>query len=224
MISLLVHVVTFFGQLYFWRSYFFAFLQSNYFDTTFTFRSGYFFRAAELFFVELLLCSSYYFQKATFLERNFYRVASSCEQVVLQNSYFVATDTFLMKELVQKKNIYRRATFLKQVLLHSNNFFRTATFLTKVLFQKKYFFKTATFWKQLIFQKINIPHYLLLLKSHSFKVGKTYHSMADTFLEELLCKTYFFRRGTISEVHFLSTAHFLFISQQLSELDTSFVK
>ena len=213
----------FLGQLYFWRSYFFAFLQSNYFDTAVTFRSGYFFRAAT-FFEELLLCSSYYFQKATFLERNFYRVVSSCEQVVLQNSYFVATDTFLTKELVQKKNIYRRATFLKQVLLHSNNFFRTDSFFKKVPFQKKYFFKTATFWKQLIFQKINIPHYLLLLKSHSFKVGKTYHSMTDTFSEELLCKTDFFRRGTISQVHFLSTAHSLFISYQLSELDASSVQ
>ena len=152
-----------------------------------------------------------------------------------------------MKEIVQNKNIYRTATFLKQVLRQSNNFFRIDTFLTKVLFQKRYFFtwryntcitivlllvqyfismffRTATFWKKLIFQKSNISHYLLFLESHFFRVVKTQLSIADTFSQELLFKTYFIRRGTISQLCSLSPAHFLFISQQLSELDNSSIQ
>ena len=87
---------------------------------------------------------------------------------------------FLMKELVQNKDIYRTANFLKQVLLHSNNFFKTDTFSTKV------FFKRGTpshgdiihvlllyYYYNSIFQKSNILHYLIILESHFFGVGKS---------------------------------------------------
>ena len=132
-----------------------------------------------------------------------------------------------MRELVQNKNIYRRATFWsryfyiatafsEQILFQQRYFFERATFshgdiilnIVIVLLLVKYyisiFFRKATFWKKLIFQKSNIPHYLLFLKSH--------FSIAGTFSEELLFKIYFFRRGTISQLRFLSPAHCLFTS------------
>ena len=74
------------------------------------------------------------------------------------------------------------------------------------------FFRRATFCKKLAFQKNNIPHYLLFLESLFFRVGKTYLFTTGNFSEELLFKTYFFRGGTISQLFFLSTAQFLFIS------------
>ena len=48
-ISLLAYIVTFSGQFYFWRKYFFTLSQSNYFDTTVTLSK------------QLLLQSCYFF-------------------------------------------------------------------------------------------------------------------------------------------------------------------
>ena len=99
------------------------------------FRGSYFFRAAN-FFAQLLFQNSrffaavIFFRIATFSERNFCRTASSCEQLVLQGSYFVGTAASLMKELVQNKDIYRTA-FLKQVLLQNRYFFNKGTFFKR---------------------------------------------------------------------------------------------
>ena len=198
--SLIAYVVTFFRTTVFLEkpllqifseellqhnSYFFAAAISS---EQLHFSRELFFKKSRFFAVVI------FFRIATFLEQNLYRAASSSEWLILQDSYFVGTATFWMKEFVQNKDIYRTAIFLKQVLLHSNHFFRTDSFSTKVLFQSRYFFtqrynfciiillllvqyfmsmffRTVTFWKKLIFQKSNIPHYLLFLESHFFRVG-----------------------------------------------------
>ena len=134
-----------------------------------------------------------------------------------------------MKELVQNKDIYRTATFLKHVLLLSSNFFRTDTFSTKVLFQKRdfftwrydawyyyciiislifnldvfqnsYFLEKANFWKMHNSALPNLPG------EPVFESGKdlTFHSR------------YFFRRRTILQLRFFSTAHFLLIKCTVS--------
>ena len=123
-----------------------------------------------------------------------------------------------MKELVQNKDIYRRATFWsryfytattisKQILFQQRYFFKKSYFFTRrynnyiiivllVWYFIFMFFRTVTFWKKLIFQKTNILHWLLVLVSSFFVVGKTQLFMAGTFSEGLLFKTCIFKRGT----------------------------
>ena len=48
-ISILAYSVTFSGQLYFWRNYFFTLLQSNYFDTAITFSEQLFLQSSYIF-------------------------------------------------------------------------------------------------------------------------------------------------------------------------------
>ena len=101
-----------------------------------------------------------------------------------------------MKGLVQNNDIYERATVLKQILLRSNNFFRTDTYSTMVLFQKRYFFtwrydtyyyycviislvlylhafQNSYFLEKANFSKSNIPHSLIFMEKHLFRVVKT---------------------------------------------------
>ena len=196
--SLIAYVVTFFRTTVFLEkpllhifseellqhnSYFFAAAISS---EQLHFSRELFFKKSRFFAVVI------FFRIATFLEQNLYRAASSSEWLILQDSYFVGTATFWMKEFVQNKDIYRTATFLKQVLLHSNHFFRADSqqkcffkigtsshrdiiFVLLLLLLVQYFmsmfFRTVTFQKKLIFQKSNIPHYLLFLESHFFRVG-----------------------------------------------------
>ena len=128
-----------------------------------------------LFHIETRVCLKYFVHNCSFFG-----------QLLRQNSYF------LVKQLVQNKDIYRRAAFLRQVLLHSINIFRIDTFLTKTLLQRWYFFRTVTFWKKLIIHKSNIPQYFLFLESHFFR--------AATFCKDLtIHSSYYFRRATFSQ-------------------------
>ena len=130
--------MTFSGQLYFWRSYFFTPFQGNYFDTTSISQRSYFFRAA------------------AFLRSSFFRTVNFSQllfQPLLENRKLFRAVTFrnnhfLAEELFRKKDIYRRATFSKQVLLHIINFFRKATFWKKLIIQKS---NTLTFSGELPF-------------------------------------------------------------------------
>ena len=102
-----------------------------------------------------------------------------------------------MKELVQNKDIYRRANVLKQVLLNSNNLqqgtFPHGDIILSIIivsllgiYYTSMFFRTSTFWKRLLFQKNNIPHNLL---SADPLFQKNYFSK-HTFLEEVLFQSY----------------------------------
>ena len=89
-ISLLTYVATFSGQLYFGRSYFTLF-QSNYFDTAVTFSGQLFLQNSccfSPFSEQSFFRSSYFFRIASFLERKFYRAATSWEYKVLYSNYF----------------------------------------------------------------------------------------------------------------------------------------
>ena len=97
---------------------------------------------------------------------------------------------------MHNKNIYRRGTFWEQVLLHIITFFQSSYFFNKaasseeVVFQKSCFIKRATFLERLL-------------------------SIAAAFQ-----KRYLFRRGTFSQLPFLSTVtlpiyHLLYLQKLL---------
>ena len=122
--------MTFSGQLYFWRSYFFTPFQGNYFDTTAISQRSYFFRAAAFLrssffrtvnFSQLLFQNSFFFQDKTSTEQPLLENRKLFRAVTFRNNHFLA------EELFRKKDIYRRATFSKQVLLHIINFFKAGT-------------------------------------------------------------------------------------------------
>ena len=67
-ISLFAYVATFTGQLYFWRGYSFALLQSNYFDTTVYFSEHAISLEQLFFFQEFLFRISHLFAAVIFSE------------------------------------------------------------------------------------------------------------------------------------------------------------
>ena len=93
-------------------------LQSNYFNTSVSSE-------------QLCFQNSYFFRTKLLLRSYFLRIGSSLGLLLFWSSYL------LVEELLQNKNIYRRATFSKQVLLDSINFFRKT--------RKGFSFKTTTF-------------------------------------------------------------------------------
>ena len=118
-------VATFSGQLYFWRSYSFTLIQSNYFDTTVTFSEQLFFQNSCFF---LLFQNSHFFAAITFSEQLLFQTETSTEQPLLENrKFFIAVtfrNSYFLEELFRIKISKKRATFSKQVLLHNINFFR----------------------------------------------------------------------------------------------------
>ena len=80
----------------------------------------------------MFLCGSYFFSAKLLPNSHFLRIGSSSGQLLF------GTATFLMKDLVHNKDIYRRATFSMQVLLHINNFFRTDTLMSENFAGRKF--------------------------------------------------------------------------------------
>ena len=83
-LKLIAYEVTFLGQLYFWRSYFLTFFQSNYLDATVTFSEQLFLQRSYFFWGSPFQKSRFFaavifFRIATFSEPNFYQAASSWE-------------------------------------------------------------------------------------------------------------------------------------------------
>ena len=174
------YVATFSGQLYFRRRYFFILLQSNYFDTTVTFRSSHFFRSST-FFDELLFQNSHFFAAVIFSEQLLFQSETSTEPP-LENRKFFKVVTFWNSYLsgggiVQNKDIYKRDTFLKQV--RSIKCFK-ASFPEKQYPALSTFFWRATFLDMLLFQT-------------------TLSSLQQLFFQKrYVFTTYFFRKITIS--------------------------
>ena len=86
-ISLLLYVATFSEQLYFWRNYFFALLQSNYFHTKSAFSEKLFLCYFSYFFDLFLyfFLSSFLFQNShLFAGVIFFRTATFSEQIIYQ--------------------------------------------------------------------------------------------------------------------------------------------
>ena len=102
-ISLLAYVVNFSGQLYFCRSYFFAILQRNYFDTITS--SGKLFLQNSCIFEELSCHSSqnFFFQDSYFFiakflrSRHFSEIGSSLVQLVFETGTYLAQKLFTRK-------------------------------------------------------------------------------------------------------------------------------
>ena len=70
---------------------------------------------------------------------------------------------------------------MKQAFLYSINFSRATTFSTKLILQKRYLLRKAfLFQKSWLFESVN-------------------------FSEKQYSRTYFFRRGNLTQLHFLST-------------------
>ena len=131
MISLLTYVVTFSGQLYFGRSYFFTLFQSNYFDTTVTFS------------VQLFLQNSCFF--------SFFRTVTFSQELFFQNSFFFGA------KLLQSSHFLRTGSSLRQLLFRTF-FFSEELFWLKIskielLFQSRYFGTASTFSEKLLFGK-----------------------------------------------------------------------
>ena len=153
-ISLLAYVATYPGQLYL--------PQSNYFDKKVTFSEQLYLQRCYFFevlpFSEPLPRSLFFFfflfRKATFLEQNFYRAATSWEQVVLYGRCFSEHRPFLMEKVFRIKTFsaevlfqtsYFCATFSEELLFGKNNFSEKqysalATFPGKLIFLSDYFF------------------------------------------------------------------------------------
>ena len=176
--------------------------QSNQFNTTTSseqllLQSSYFLGALLFFFSKELLIfnnsyflSSYFFKIATYftsyffkitiflnswLERNFYRPATSCEWVVIHDSLFFTTATFEEGKFVHHININKRASFSKQALLQSIKCFRTTTFPVRLLFKigtlsKLLVFQKCCFCKQLFFSEKQQYEHLLFQESCLFRV------------------------------------------------------
>ena len=134
-ISVLPYVATFSEQFYFWRSYLFTLFQSNYFDTTVTFRSMYFFRAAA------------FLRSSLFLEQSLFS-----KQLSFQSSYFsrakhLPSGHFLRIESSSWQLLFRTATILAVVL------FKIKISTEELLFPSRYFCTGLTFSEKLHFGK-----------------------------------------------------------------------
>ena len=203
-ISLLAYPGTFSGQLYFWKSYFFALRHSSYFfgaaisleQMLFFFQKNQFFIAV-VFSKQLLLQGETYTEQPLLENRKFFRAVrpfwcrNFSKYIYLQKSYFLEAGSSAHHQLFQKSHILEKATFSEK------HYSALPTFSGELPFHRGDFSKTRYLPQKLHFQK----SYFLI--------------------------TYVFKRVTISL--FLSYTsfplpHFLFISQQLSELSTSYVQ
>ena len=202
-ISLLVYVVTFSGQLYFWRSY-----------------SSHFFRVTTST-QQLLFWSSYFFRASDFWRSSIFRTVTSLQQLFFQNSYLLRAKLLPSNHQLRTASslgqlIVGRATFLVEGLL------RIKISTEELLFRSRYFCTTSTFSEKLHFGKKpffyenNIPYYPLFLESYFFRVAtfskdvifhSSYLFRIATFHNILLQKSYYFA-ATLS----FPQLHFLFIS------------
>ena len=230
----LVYVVTFLRQIHYMRNYFFTvntfaeqlLLQSNQFVTIITFVE------------QLLLQSNYFFVAATFQNTYFFSavfLSKYCSYLfgakLLPTSYFLRIDgsfwqlifriaTIQEDKFAQNIDIYRRVSFSKQKYqIFQNSCFFNSYFLKRGTFQNSSFSRSATFGNSYFFQESNRRY--------------IYFFRGATFLEQRLSeKSYFFaikyfRRGTFSQIHFLSTAtlpiYHLIIKGALHQLQEFFL-
>ena len=155
-ISLLAFVAPFSGQLYFWRNYFFALLQSNSFDTTVTFSEQLFLQNRYVFWGASIFRTVTSLQQSFLQNSNFFRakLARSSHFLRISNSLqeaLFATPTFLVEKL------FRIKTFSEEVLSRTRSSCAASTF-SEVTFSEK-----AIFWKSIF------PHCLHFLDSYYFR-------------------------------------------------------
>ena len=140
-------MVSFSGQLYFRKSYFFTLFQSNYFDTTVTFSEQLFLQNScffllsqnSHFFAGVIFQNSFFFGPKLLQRSHFLRIGSSLRKLLFETAIF-------SEELIRIKISEKRNTVLKQILLHSINLFRKKNwFWKKTDFSEKQYFALSTF-------------------------------------------------------------------------------
>ena len=189
-ISLLAYVAIFLDSLVFRKATSSQFLRVTFFKVSqeLLFRSSSFFRA-DAFFEELLFQNSHFFPAFFSPEYLLVQSETSTQEPNLENRKFFSAVTF--------QNSYPQKTYTEELLLWSRFFCPTS------IFSKK-----ARFWKRLLFQKSKIPHYLLFPENclfNSFFINRYILSQLY-FQKSFFFTTYLFRRVTISQVSFFSTA------------------
>ena len=132
-ISLFAYVATFTGQLYFWRGYSFALLQSNYFDTT-------------VYFSERAISSEQLF---FFFRSSFFGLVTYLLQSFFQNGYFFRA------KFLPCKRFLRIESFLGQLtaILLAEDFIRINISTEILLFRNRYFCIALTFSEKQSFGK-----------------------------------------------------------------------
>ena len=162
------------------------------------FRKRYFFRAAAFFsFFGTASFSQFIFQNSFFSERKFYRAATSWEQEVLYGSSF-------SKQLFFP--VYDKKEYLKKELLFQGRYFYiVSTFSEKLNFGKSYFFRKTIFlitffsWRAAFLERLPTQKRWYLLLPLPFE-------------KRYFFTTYFFRRVSILQLRFFSTAVLLIYS------------
>ena len=143
-----------------WKS--FTVFQSNYFDIKVSFQ-GQLLLHNNCFFLlfaeQSLFRWGYFFRKAVFSARNFYRAGTSGEQEVLHRSQFLKQLFFPEKELLLKAGtsahyqLFQNSYILEKANFPDERYFTLSTFSGELPFQKDYFFKRPYLLQQLTFQK-----------------------------------------------------------------------
>ena len=176
-----------FGQLYFWKIYFFTVFSK--------YHKSYFFGAA-------LSSEQMTFLRSSFIKTVTFSIIFSPEHLLVQS------ETSTQKTYLENRKFFSAVNHRRH--LQKSYFFEAGSSAQHQLFQKK-----ARFWKRLLFQKSEIPHYLLFLESYlliSFSSIATFYSsyifrrasfLQHTFSEELL----FHRYPSFPQLHFLLTNH-----------------
>ena len=186
------YVATFSGQLYFRRRYFFILLQSNYFDTTVTFRSSHFFRSST-FFDELLFQNSHFFAAVIFSEQLLFQSETPTEPL-LENRKFFRVVTFWNSYLsgggIQKRYFFEAGT---QHQMFQSEFSRKAISRIIHFFLESYLFRHATFSNDVIFSLAAIFseeirfYNILFQKNYHFSTNYVQLKCGSSFLSIYYC-------------------------------------
>ena len=168
----LVQVVTFLGQLYFMRIYFFSIntsaeqllFQSNQFKTIVTFleqvllHSSYFF-GGDTFSELLLLLAQLSFQNSYPIRsklvptRYFLRISSSIRELVFQYSYHLGRQICSEYRYLKRSFFFEAGTSTKHQIFQNSCFFNKVTSSKETLFQNNFFFSSATFGNSYFFRE-----------------------------------------------------------------------
>ena len=165
------------------------------------FQGCYFFRA-DAFFQDLRFLKTVPSLKQLFFpEYLLFWSKTSTQQPLLENMKLFRAITFRNSyifggAIVQNKDIYRRASFLKQVFPHTISFFRRGKF------SKSQFFRKEIFRITYFYQRATFLEWLLVKKTLPIALFRGASTFQKTSSPQL---------------------HLLFISQELSELNISYI-
>ena len=125
-IFLLAHVASFSGQINLWRSYFFTFPQSNYFDKAVNFLEQLFLQSNS-FFEDLFFQNSHLFAVVIFSEKLLFQSIVSTEQPLLENrkvfrAVLIGGVSFLMEDLLRIKISTEKLLFWSRYFCTASTF------------------------------------------------------------------------------------------------------